>query len=368
MPDISKITLPSGTTYDIKDAVARAAVGGGIHFIGTVTDETNIVDLQDCSPIYLLPKTEQNPNGTEHTPTQNEAVFKGEMEFVYDGSVWHRFGDRSGLGNMALANSASGTFTPAGTISQPEFTGSSSSFNGNVTPTGTVSLTTSSSNLTVSAVGSGEATYTPAGTNSTSSVTGTFSGTPTGSISTGSGTANYTPTGSVSAPTISVSSAGSTTSINNPTSKTVVTDMSVDSPSSTQASGELIYYSVLNEVLTLMKIIETTGDSITTSATTVKTGDASYTAASPTFTGNGVELTFTGNEMTGSMNGTAAAQTFTGTGVRLQTESFNIPTSALFTGSQTTVSVTGTPSGTISVPTFTGTAGSVTVYPNLVTP
>lgn len=29
MADISKITLPSGNTYDIKDAVARQAIAGG---------------------------------------------------------------------------------------------------------------------------------------------------------------------------------------------------------------------------------------------------------------------------------------------------------------------------------------------------
>lgn len=33
MADISKITLPSGTTYDIKDAVAREAIAGGVSFI-----------------------------------------------------------------------------------------------------------------------------------------------------------------------------------------------------------------------------------------------------------------------------------------------------------------------------------------------
>ena len=33
MADISKITLPSGTTYDIKDAVARQAIAGGVAFI-----------------------------------------------------------------------------------------------------------------------------------------------------------------------------------------------------------------------------------------------------------------------------------------------------------------------------------------------
>ena len=30
MPDISKVTLPSGNTYDIKDAVARQAIAGGM--------------------------------------------------------------------------------------------------------------------------------------------------------------------------------------------------------------------------------------------------------------------------------------------------------------------------------------------------
>lgn len=33
MADISKITLPSGTTYDIKDAVARQMISGGISFV-----------------------------------------------------------------------------------------------------------------------------------------------------------------------------------------------------------------------------------------------------------------------------------------------------------------------------------------------
>ena len=33
MADISKITLPSGSTYDIKDAVAREAIAGGVTFI-----------------------------------------------------------------------------------------------------------------------------------------------------------------------------------------------------------------------------------------------------------------------------------------------------------------------------------------------
>lgn len=33
MADISKIKMPSGNTYDIKDAVARQAIAGGVSFI-----------------------------------------------------------------------------------------------------------------------------------------------------------------------------------------------------------------------------------------------------------------------------------------------------------------------------------------------
>ena len=105
-----------------------------------------------------------------------------------------------------------------------------------------------------------------------------------------SGTATYTPAGSVAAPTISVATAGSTTTIKNPTSKTVVTDMSVSAPSGTTASGELVYCSVSGETLSLQKIVETTGASITTSNVTVKNGDAAYSASAPSFTGTGARL------------------------------------------------------------------------------
>ena len=37
MADISKITLPSGTTYNIKDEVARRAQSGAMHWLGITT-------------------------------------------------------------------------------------------------------------------------------------------------------------------------------------------------------------------------------------------------------------------------------------------------------------------------------------------
>lgn len=54
MADISQITLPDGTTYDIKDPVARAAAsegGGGGIFYGecntSASTQTKIVDIED---------------------------------------------------------------------------------------------------------------------------------------------------------------------------------------------------------------------------------------------------------------------------------------------------------------------------------
>jgi hypothetical protein len=63
---------------------------------------------------------------------------------------------------------------------------------------------------------------------------------------------------------------------------------------------------------------------------TVKTGDATYTASEPTFSGTGVRL------VTGNI---AVPSTYTAT----------------FTGEEGDVSVSGTPSGSVSQPTFTGT-------------
>lgn len=252
MADISKITLPSGSTYNIKDEEARTAIASITNF-----------DYVICTNAANTPQGVQwESGGTTITGTLvASSSTKGKMYLVPDslgtkdiydeyitinttGStyIWERFGHTGGsigdLGDLAYKDSASGNFTPAGTVSQPTFTGTS------LTSTG-----------------------------------------------------NFTPAGSVSAPTISKSSAGSTTTVNSIT-----------------AVGSLPEWSgtVSNEILTISwsaGTLPTKG-----SNTTVKTGDASYTASTPTFT-----------------------------------------------GTQGAVSVTGTPAGTVSQPTFTGTQGTVTV-------
>ena len=184
MADIAQFTLPSGTTYDLKDAVARQAAAGGIKLIGTTT--TALTDESTTNPITV--------NGESYTAVNQDAVFYNKKEFVFDGTMWHEFGDMSGLGDLALKDSASGSFTPAGTVS---------------------------------------------------------------------------------APTISVDSAGSTDSF--------ATSVDTAAPGATAPSNAITYYSVSNEVLSLYQIGYSTDNA--------KTGDASYTASTPSFTGTAGTVT-----------------------------------------------------------------------------
>lgn len=212
MADISKITLPNGTTVNLKDAAARAdiealqnAIVGGVTFEGETT--TALTDGSTTSTITI--------NGSTVTAAKGNLVVYGGKEFVFDGTKWIEMGDLSLIGDLGWKDSASGSYTPSGSVT----------------------------------------------------------------ISKGSGTANYTPEGSVAAPTISISSAGPTTTVNSIT-----------------AVGTLpaLTTTVANETLTIgfdQGTLPTKG-----ADTTVKTGDAAYSASAPAFTGTGAELkaTFSG--------------------------------------------------------------------------
>lgn len=202
MADISKIKLPSGSVYNIKDEVARQTLAGAIKVKGATT--TELADEATTNPITI--------NSESYTAIANDAVFYNKKEYVFDGTKWHEFGDMSGLGGLATKGSVSATYTPAG---------------------------------------------------------------------------------SVAAPTIEVSSAGSTTTIHNPTKATVATAVTAAAPGATAPNNAVIYYSVADEILSLYQIGYNTGDSITTSDVTVKTGDASYSASAPAFTGTAATITST---------------------------------------------------------------------------
>lgn len=304
MADISKITVPSGTTYNLKDAQARsdiAALQGlvtsGVTFIGVTT--SSLSDGSTTNPITV--------NSESYTAKAGDLVVNGSSEYLFDGTKWILFGDLGTLGALAFKDSATGNYTPAGTVTQPTFSGSELTSTGKFTPAGSVTVST----------------------NATTNKTATVS-------KANSGEATYTPEGSVAAPTISVATAGSTTTIKNPTKATVAKTVVAAAPGATAPANNLTYYAVSNETLSLYQLGYTTGDSITTSDVTVKTGDAAYSASAPAFTGTGARL------VTGNI---AVPSTYT----------------ASFSGTEGNLSVKGTPAGTVSQPTFSGTQGSVTV-------
>lgn len=122
MPDptlyISQVTLPSGNTYEIKDAEARAAIaalGTPAKWIGITT--TALTDGASTNPITI--------NGQSVTAEAGNitAYDNGDetVEFIFDGSIWQKFGDLdlSGLGDLAYSDTASTTYTPAGSVAAP---------------------------------------------------------------------------------------------------------------------------------------------------------------------------------------------------------------------------------------------------------
>lgn len=266
MSDISKITLPSGSTYNLKDETARndiatlkSTVTGKMNYAGVTT--TALSDGASTSPITIA--------DNDYTPKNGDVVIYGSEEFVFSTSdgKWHEFGSTGSLKALAFKDSASGSITPTGSVSQPTFTGKAGTVSASYTPGGSVEFTT------------------------------------------GTGTANYTPAGNVSAPSISVSV--NTASITGITGVGTLPSCTLPSLSAT----------VANETLTLgWSAGSFSAGSLPTkgNATTVATGIKSATASAPSFTGTGVQLvgTFKGNAATISASftpsGTVSKPTFTG--------------------------------------------------------
>lgn len=148
MPDISKITLPSGTTYDIKDAVARQQIAdikvdltGAMFYVGITT--TALTDGSTTATLVI--------DGESRTFTTDDAgatVIYGDMEFVWNGSKWQEFGSTGSLKALAFKDTASASYTPAGTVTKPTFTGTATTSTGKFTPEGTCTGTAVTLNTT----------------------------------------------------------------------------------------------------------------------------------------------------------------------------------------------------------------------------
>ena len=113
MADISKIILPGDQTeYNLKDADARARIAtleSYSEYLGVTT--TPLTDGASTNPIII--------GGVSVTAKKGEIANFGSKEFIFNGSIWQEFGDLSALGSLAYKNSASGSYTPAGSVSAP---------------------------------------------------------------------------------------------------------------------------------------------------------------------------------------------------------------------------------------------------------
>ena len=225
-PTMYEITLPSGNAYYLKDNEVRQWVGDGTtsgaekrittletevaklsnatHWLGVTT--TSLTDGSTTNPITI--------NGESVTAVSGDIVQDSNgNEYIFNGTAWQALG------------------SSVGTLKAFAY------------------------------VDTGEVTITPAGSNASSSVSGTCSVTPSGSVS---GTAV----------TLSTTSVGSVTN-----------------------AGSMPTFTVANEILTI-----TAGATPTVSSVTVADGVDTVT-----------DPTFTGSSSSGTISGTAAAQTFTGT-------------------------------------------------------
>lgn len=116
---LSKLTLPvsvEGTIqnveYTIKDAEAREMIedlGHVLYWVGVTTSELS--DGATTNPIQVNDEAvEVNLGGM---------ASYGGSEFVWNGSAWQEFG-KNNFGALAFKSSASGDYTPAGSITVTE--------------------------------------------------------------------------------------------------------------------------------------------------------------------------------------------------------------------------------------------------------
>ena len=379
---ISQITLPSGTTYQIKDAEVREELAllsqeltGALVFVGI--SETKINDGDATATIKV--------NGADHKAETGDVVIYDKKEFVFTSAgKWVELGDFSDLqaqlGDLAYCNAAEGSYKPEGdialvagnyevtstgtaaingTISQPLFEGEkdqaisvagsalivdqiTASFTGSegdVSVQGSVSAAGTVSKPEFHGAGAtinSEGLYTPEGTITAAAQTEEVAVTSTGSIeqitgvnSTFAGTQGdvevsgvCVPQGTVSAPAITVTA---------------------DTASNVSWTG-----AVSDETLVFSAATITYVNNVTAALASapVFTGQNTSVAASGKFTPAG-EITNTYNAATATISVAGNVQKVTGI-------------SATFAGKEKAVNVaaTYTPTGEVTQPTFSGSAVS----------
>ena len=122
---ISKIVKGSDTLW-IKDAEARQSIeeiegliAGGMHYIGKST--TAIADGDATGPWVIdgVTYVASGATGSQKNLNAGDIAIYGELEFIWSGvsGKWQELGSTGSLGALAFKDSASATYTPAGTNS-----------------------------------------------------------------------------------------------------------------------------------------------------------------------------------------------------------------------------------------------------------
>lgn len=342
---VSQITDTAGETYSIKDAEAReliAELEAYTDYLGVTS--TEITDGSTTNPITI--------DGDQITAKKGNIVNYQSKEFIFNGTAWQEFGDLSGLGSLAFKNSASGTYTPSGSI-DVSFTGSAASVAMEYTPEGSVSATLDNAEADINL------SFTPEGDisgSTTVSIDVSLDFTPEGSIYTSVQSADASDAGYI--PTGVIDGYG----LGDVTSGTVVQVSSVGTlptctlPTATVASG--------TETLVFTAGSFDAGTLPTTANVSVVT-DVAATGLS--FSGSPVNIVaeFSGStaELSGQFSGDVnfADAEFVGSeGYVTGSATVSGDISADFTGTAASLSAEITPEGTISA-TFSGTQATITV-------
>lgn len=162
MAEISKLKLPSGNVYDIKDAVARQAIAGGVSYIiawnGSSTPVvadipygvTVTYSSTDYTGTFAANSAQAGAFYLVHSSSTANDVYDEYVAVGTTGSkTWEKLGsssiDLSELGDLAFKDTASVTFTGGTT---DKCLGSDATFTTTVTPTTSKLVTTTVPNVT----------------------------------------------------------------------------------------------------------------------------------------------------------------------------------------------------------------------------
>lgn len=356
MADILPVSFfrVDGQMLEVVDLTARQAATAKTSFKGILAAPTaTLDDGATTNPVYV--KDGSSSTKTVSVIAGDIVVDANKKEFIFDGEKWQLMGyETQGLGELAYKNNASGTYVPAGSVSQPSFTQTSGNVtitteddaNGNYIPKGSISgITWSGSQMTSSA------TYTPEGSVSLSNVNRSAA------VSKAeSGEATYTPEGTISAPTISLQTAGSSESVKTVGNVNNVVS-AVNAANTVENAIGYTSYDSTTATLTLYPIGYSTSKAITTVDKTVKTGDAAYSASAPTFSGTGARLVTDNISVPNSASFSGTEVTIESTG----TTTGAITSQGIFTGTKTKISGEAAINGEVSKPTFSGTQATITV-------